>query len=322
MNKSLHIVLHVLLLLLLSVTGFAQEKDRTIDYSVNKDVIDIYYKIIHKKNSERSDTVRKTPGKLYSSFFITPSYAVQSGFGIDFSNVSAMYLSESANISSLLTYITFTQKKQIIIPILTNIFTKDNRWNFQGNRRYLKYPVSTFGLGNHTSNDNEVKLDFSTLRISELFLRKAGKNVYAGAGYSLSKYWNIIQSDKGTNDYYDQYRFDTNPFSSGFLLCFQYDSRENSLNPRNASYFNTTFSQNLTALGSNTNWSSLMIDARHYMKFPAGSNNVLAFWNYDVLTLAGKPPYLDLPSNGWDEYFKYLPWLYGRPLPRTEYARS
>jgi hypothetical protein len=41
---------------------------------------------------------------------------------------------------------------------------------------------------------------------------------------------------------------------------------------------------------------------RKYYKFPANSDNVIAFWSYDWLVLSGKPPYLDLPSTSWDPY--------------------
>ena len=30
---------------------------------------------------------------------------------------------------------------------------------------------------------------------------------------------------------------------------------------------------------------------------------MLALWSYNWLTIAGKPPYLLLPSTGWDDYF-------------------
>ena len=30
------------------------------------------------------------------------------------------------------------------------------------------------------------------------------------------------------------------------------------------------------------------------------NNNILALWSYSNLTLNGNPPYLDLPSTGWD----------------------
>ncbi len=47
---------------------------------------------------------------------------------------------------------------------------------------------------------------------------------------------------------------------------------------------------------------SLLIDLRHYIPWPRNSENILAFWSYNWLTLGGDPPYLDLPSTGWDTY--------------------
>src|SRR5665213_3574673 len=46
----------------------------------------------------------------------------------------------------------------------------------------------------------------------------------------------------------------------------------------------------------------LIIDVRKYYKFTGNSDNVIALWSYDWLTLNGKPPYLDLPANSWDPY--------------------
>jgi hypothetical protein len=53
-------------------------------------------------------------------------------------------------------------------------------------------------------------------------------------------------------------------------------------------------------MGSDNDWQSLIIEFRKYLKFPASSNNILAFWSYNWLTPSGKPAYLDLPSTGWD----------------------
>jgi hypothetical protein len=64
-----------------------------------------------------------------------------------------------------------------------------------------------------------------------------------------------------------------------------------------------TYRPNFTWLGSDDNWQSLIIDAREYLKFPGSTRNVLAFWSYDWFTVGnGNPPYLLLPSTGWDAY--------------------
>lgn len=55
-------------------------------------------------------------------------------------------------------------------------------------------------------------------------------------------------------------------------------------------------------MGSQSNWSSLQIDARKYVHFPANSKNILAFWGFAWLTTSKTtPPYLMLPSTGWDD---------------------
>ena len=49
------------------------------------------------------------------------------------------------------------------------------------------------------------------------------------------------------------------------------------------------------------------MELRKYIKVPinlmAGSNNILALWSYNWLTVGGKPPYLMLPSTGWDDFY-------------------
>ena len=58
----------------------------------------------------------------------------------------------------------------------------------------------------------------------------------------------------------------------------------------------------------------MVIDLRHYIHLPGLHRNVLAFWNYNNCTMKGTPPYLDMPSVGWDFYSNtgrgYVPGRY------------
>ena len=66
-------------------------------------------------------------------------------------------------------------------------------------------------------------------------------------------------------------------------------------------YANVVFLQNSTLLGSSGTWNSIMNRfLRKYFK--VAHHSVLAFWFYNVLTLSGNPPYLDLPGAGSDTY--------------------
>jgi hypothetical protein len=57
-------------------------------------------------------------------------------------------------------------------------------------------------------------------------------------------------------------------------------------------------------MGSDNNWQSLLLELRKYIPVSPSKRNVLAIWSYNWLTLGGgKPPYLLLPSTGWDDFY-------------------
>lgn len=276
-------------------------RDVANSYDIRKDLIDVYNSVFKRNAIGRSDTVKKTTNKVHTSFIPSPGYSIQTGFNISITNNNAFYLSKNSNISSILLVVAYTEFNQILIPMQSNIFTKNNSWDFLGDWRYLKFPIPTYGLGNQSKNSDALPLNYDYLRISELALKKIDKHLYAGGGYNLNYHWNITQGGNRPS-FYDNYGYKPSSISSGIALCIQYDSRENSLNPGKAAYFNATYCNNNSYLGSNSNYSSLVIDARKYINFPKGTRNILALWNYDWLTLNGIPPYLDLPSTGWDTY--------------------
>jgi len=77
------------------------------------------------------------------------------------------------------------------------------------------------------------------------------------------------------------------------------DSRDNSISPIKGWYANVQYRNNLKFLHGRR-WASLIVDVRKFIRWPEGSNNVLALWSYNWLILDGKPDYLDLPSTSWD----------------------
>jgi outer membrane protein assembly factor BamA len=65
---------------------------------------------------------------------------------------------------------------------------------------------------------------------------------------------------------------------------------------------NLVYRNNATFLGSDQNWQSITLDYRKYIPFPMDSKNILAFWSFNIFTIKGKQPYLDLPSTASDTY--------------------
>jgi len=194
---------------------------------------------------------------------------------------------------------------QIIFPIQADIWTKGNRYNIVTDWRYLKYPSFTYGLGGNTSTDSGYSIDYSYLRLHQAILKTVSRDLYLGIGYDLDYFWNVEEIDPppGKATDFEMYGFHKKEVASGVSLHFLYDSRRNQINPDQGGYFSVAYRPNFTFLGSDANWQSLILDLRKYWRFPGSTRNVLALWSYDWFTTgSGNPPYLLLPSTGWDAY--------------------
>lgn len=239
-------------------------------------------------------------------FSVVPAlgYTLQSKLALTLAGNIAFRLSKDAKISTITINTAYTQTKQIIIPIQSNIWTKDNGYDFVGDIRFLKYPQSTYGLGSNSNIHDEDPMDYDFFRFSEIALKRIYPNFYAGIGYIADIHWNVTHKgplDGAPSDYV-KYGPQAHSISSGITANVLYDSRDNSINPYRGFYASVQYRDNGNYLGNLHNWQAMTIDVRKYIKFPAGSDNILALWSYDWLILNGNPPYLDLPANTWDTY--------------------
>ncbi|SEJ57630.1 hypothetical protein SAMN04487995_5406 [Dyadobacter koreensis] len=269
-----------------------------VDKVEDKDIMDILGQLKRKRDLTKNRD--KKPRKILYSMVPAVGYTLSTGFVGLLSANAAFYLSDSSatNISSVSTSFNYSQYNQITIPIQTNIWTKNNGYNIIVDWRYFKYPQDTYGLGGHSLVENADQIDYSHVRLHQTVLKKITGAFYLGLGYHLDYRWKIKQ--EGMNEDVSSYGLPPKSVSSGVVANVLYDSRRNSINPQGGLYANARYRNNLKVLGSNTNWESLVLEFRKYVNFPRGSRNTLAFWDFNWLTLSGKPPYLDLPSTAWD----------------------
>jgi hypothetical protein len=268
--------------------------------SSQKDIMDVLSRLKKKKEGDAGKKSKDSSRKILYSVVPAVGYTLSTGLTGLLTANAAFYLSNPAttNISSVTSSFIYTQYNQITVPLLANIWTKDNGYNIVIDYRYFKYPQDTYGLGGHTSLEDADNIDYSHIRLHQSVLKSVGNAFYVGLGYFLDYRWHIKQA--GDNSDVTAYGLAKSSVSSGPLVTLLYDNRKNSINPLAGLYANVQFRPNMKSLGSNTNWQSLVFDVRKYFNFPKGSQNTLAFWNYTWLTTAGKPPYLDLPSTSWD----------------------
>jgi outer membrane protein assembly factor BamA len=270
------------------------------------DVIDVLKLILGlKKDPFHKKTERSSIGPFYT-IIAYPGYAIATGVaGIAAVNISfRTKKNPHGNLSFFNNNFQYTQKSQIVIQSLSNFYSNDNKWQFPGDIRYLHFPTSTYGLGTNTLPSAADGIDYQHIRFYRTVLRQIVPGTFMGIGYNLDYRWDIEQYDPtspGAMDY-TKYGFSKMSTSSGPSFNFLYDTRDNNNRPTIGTYFDFHFVSYLKPLGSTSNWSSMIIDLRKYFLLTDKWYVDLAFWGYAWLTLNGKPPYLDMPSIGWDSY--------------------
>ena len=277
------------------------------DKSGNRDLIDVLHHLSNK-HSHPHAAERTLKAKKYNlSFVPAAGYTLQTGFaGLVSANIG-YYNDEGADakISSISSSVTYSQYNQVIFPLIADIWTKGGKYNFISDNRFISYPSDIYGLGGKTDPNKAHTIDFNGMKFHQTIVKKIANNFYAGIGIYYDQFWNIKVIDPKTSriDSIIQKELGNTEIAIGPTIKLLYDSRTNQINPDKGNFLNIVYRDNLQFFGSDNNWQSLLIDARKYINFPKGSKNTWAFWSYDWLTLSGKPPYLLMPSTGWDDQY-------------------
>lgn len=271
------------------------------------DLIDIGRSLFLKHPGIRKDTTGKRVGKLYPALLPSAEYTLETGLAFDLTGSLAFYTGDRSddNISNIYLASVFTQKNQILMPLQANIWTKGNKYNIVTDWRFEIFPQSTFGLGTLTTTADADSIDYNYLRFYSTLLKTIAKDFYVGFGYDLDYFYKVRDLSHPENGHltaFETYGVPAKSTSSGPTFNLLYDGRRNEINPEPGYYASIVFRPNFTFLGSDANWQSLLIDARHYLHFPASSHNTLAFWTYDVFNFNNKTPYLMLPYTASDTY--------------------
>ena len=270
------------------------------------DIIDVFKMMFNlKKNPLQKAPRRGTLGPFYT-IVAFPGYAIATGVAaIASANISfRTKKNPMGELSFINNQFQYTQHNQIIVQSLSNFYTSNEKWQFPGDIRFLHFPTTTYGLGSNTLPSAADNIDYYYFRFYRTVLRKVYPDTYVGLGYNLDYRWNIEDYNlgKGTETPLQRYGYKNRSTSSGPTLNFLYDARDNPNRPLSGHYVNVQLMTYLKPLGSNSNWNALTIDIRKYVSVTNKWYAMFAFWGYAWITLSGKPPYLDLPSVGWDSY--------------------
>ena len=298
------------------------------------DVFSIFIKDIKKAKRDSLSLAPVTLNKPYMA--ITPFIGYNPAYGmlIGVGSTIAMYLGniKTTPVSSAAVAINLTSKSQVILNLRTNIFTRDSRFILRGDWRYMVFSQPTYGLGsglNRYSNGSivfndggqtasyspvEQPINYDYIRLYETVYFKLYKKLFAGIGYSLDIFSNIVDHklilDTVSPQITSMYKYNTDhgfntakQSVSGLNLELLLDDRDNSIRPTRGYFANIVLRPNFTFLGSSKNSVMLNTEFRTYLNLSKRRpDHMIGFWYLGQFTEKGKVPYLGLPAIGWDMY--------------------
>jgi len=206
-----------------------------------------------------------------------------------------------------------------------NVFTANNKFNIQGGIQAGKTVALDYGVGTGrpvqgdgsfsinsfplANNADVFPITYSYLKVSERIYRKVLKYVYVGAGLVADFYTDIDdQRQLGPNISTHNYRYSqlngypTDGYqANGFLVNFEYNSRDQTNRPYKGLYIDLVLRSNQTWMGSNHESMQLKTELRKYFRLSKKNpEEVIAFWLWGSYLLRGSIPYLELPGTGSD----------------------
>ena len=165
--------------------------------------------------------------------------------------------------SSILLYGYYTANKQYKVNFNIDLMHGSNKYNSKFDFTLLDYPSLYFGIGNSTSENEEVLIDFKNILASPSFDYNFYEKMYIGAKYTYNNYINVKPVEEDTL-IRDELIRENEGVQSGFGFRFFRENRDNRIRAKKGSYIFMSYDMYGKAIGSEHSYNSFVLDARKY----------------------------------------------------------
>ncbi len=273
----------------------------------------------------KSKKASSEENKKKKFFFVAPYLGYQPATGFSYGAITQYIFKgkqDDERFSEIYAIAKYSQKKQLLIDVVNNIYLKNNSILLNGDYRYYIFTQSNYGLGSDiipsgagsgefNLTDIEQPMDYNYIRFQQLVSFRVKKNLYFGGGFQVDAYSKIddkkLDLAQGITTYHYDYNtknnYDVQKYSVvGGIVNALYDSRDNSINASKGTYINLNYRYNPSVSGGQRQSGVLLSEFRHYFSLSKNSKqHVLALWAYGQYVTNGTLPYLNLPAVGWDQ---------------------
>ena len=199
-------------------------------------------------------------------------------------------------------------EKQISISAKADVYTDRDRWFFQANPAWAKYPQSIYALGTDSPDSSQVGVYLYIPKFSLSAYRQVLPKLFTGVGLQCVMRTDIRPSggfaaiwDRSPFVAYSrEHRLDLErQTSAGVSLNLLFDGRDNPTNASRGWFANASgraFFKDF--LGGSSHWQELYLDLRHYRSLDRDARHRVAAWAYSDFVVGGVAPFFDLPATG------------------------
>jgi outer membrane protein assembly factor BamA len=276
------------------------------------DVFDLWRKIRHKDADTRSEAwdYRKPMVAVAPVIGAKPSSGALFGAA---GNVAFYRGHPSATqISSMVTSLMFSTKKQTSLTNRFTVFGRDSRWRVEGDDRFQWTSLDTFGLGTSANTRTGVQADFNFFRLHQAVFYRLRPALYAGAGLYFDTHTGVGPAE-GEEPAWAESPYPAYSQAHGLPLDSQtaagtsldvlWDSRDSFINAADGWLAKASYRTLFDGfLGGDSSWQKLTLDVRTYLHVSRDRRHKIALWGFADLVLGGVAPYFDLPSTAGDAY--------------------
>ena len=237
------------------------------------------------------------PGKPRFLLYPTATYAPETSLEL---GISSLFLYNARGdyknnrLSEINAFTFFTVRGQYGINIDNALYSHRDRWLFIGRARLQRFPLLYYGIGPNAKPDDPATVDAFSIQIRQRVLKGIAKNLFVGPqiDYQTLSRVNFRQSE---NNPVTMPIGATGSTNLGLGAGIIYDSRENTLNPRQGFFGELAYLDYNPAWGSTFRFQSSNVDLRYYR--PIGKTQVLAWQGFGQF-MSGTVPFNQLALLG------------------------
>jgi hypothetical protein len=218
----------------------------------------------------------------------------------------------TTRISSAITGLTISTKKQAVFNVRFDSFSDGNRWLLDGDNRFQTTSQDIYGLGSATPSSAALNTKFGFVRIHETLSRRVAGDLYVGGGFLFDSHTDVRPADEAdpnwpTSPYLAYSQRNGLPTSgqqsAGFSVNAVLNRRDSDINARRGWMLGLEYRTLFDGfLGGDSSWQEVDADARVYLPFDARGRHRIGVWAYTSLVTSGVAPYFDLPATVMDKY--------------------